>query len=223
MSHLIALFTGGKESVYSILRAEELGYEIKELLFLRKPGFSAHKVNLPAVKTVAEMLSLNFTIIEIDSNLENDEGLIAYLRRSRENGVDGLLTGNVRLEETHRIYEGLCEKAELKLVEPLRGLDTLELIMEYPKIGLQFMIIGIRDERLNLRWLGTTISKQNIEGFLADTLSSGIDPCGEYGEYHSIVTGLEHLGTRLEYDLTTIKEDNRIKYVTLQNLRITKT
>jgi len=95
--------------------------------------------------------------------------------------------------------------------------------MEYSKIGLQFTIIGIRDERLDVKWLGATISKQNIGDFLADTLSSGIDPCGEYGEYHSIVTGLEHLGTRLEYDLTTIKEDNRIKYVSLQNLLITKT
>ncbi|MEM4004248.1 MAG: hypothetical protein QXM43_01285, partial [Desulfurococcaceae archaeon] len=59
--------------------------------------------------------------------------------------------------------------------------------------------------------------------FLTDVLSSGIDPCGEYGEYHSIVIGLEHLGTRLEYDLETIKEESKIKYVTLRNLRIIKT
>jgi len=40
------------------------------------------------------------------------------------------------------------------LVEPLKGLDTLELLMEYSKIDLQFMIIGIRDEELDSKWLG---------------------------------------------------------------------
>jgi len=222
MSKLIALFTGGKESVYSILMAEELNYEIEELLFLERPGFSAHKVNLSAVKAVAEMLGHELTVIRTSSNFEDDEELIAYLRESGKEGVDGLLTGNVKLEERSRIHERICEKTGLKLVEPLRGLDTLELMIEYSKIGLQFTIIGIRNGRLSMKWLGTTISKQNIEGFLVDALSSSIDPCGEYGEYHSIVTGLEHLGTRLEYDLTTIKEEKKIKYVTLQNPRIIK-
>ncbi|MEM0054160.1 MAG: hypothetical protein ABIM42_07770 [candidate division WOR-3 bacterium] len=162
------------------------------------------------------------TIIKTDSKLEADNGLISYLRKRRGDGIDGLLIGNVKLEETHKIYEELCRKFRLKLVEPLRGSDTLELMIEYSRVGLQFTIIGIRDERLDVKWLGTTISKQNIEEFLTDVLSSGIDPCGEYGEYHSIVTGLKHLGTRLEYCLTTIKEEDKIKYVILQNPRIIK-
>jgi len=223
MSKLVALFTGGKESVYSILMAERLGHQVEKLLFLERPGFSAHKANLSAVRAVAEMLGHGLTVIRTSGNFEDDERLIAYLRKSMKEGVDGLLTGNVKLEERSRIHEELCEKAGLKLIEPLRGLDTVELIMEYSKIGLQFMIIDIRDERLDTKWLGTIISEQNIEGFLTDVLSSGIDPCGEYGEYHSIVIGLEHLGTRLEYDLETIKEESKIKYVTLRNLRIIKT
>ncbi|MEM2661339.1 MAG: hypothetical protein QXS74_08485, partial [Nitrososphaeria archaeon] len=198
------------------------GHQVEKLLFLERPGFSAHKANLSAVRAVAEMLGHGLTVIRTSGNFEDDERLIAYLRKSMKEGMDGLLTGNVKLEERSRIHEELCEKAGLKLIEPLRGLDTVELIMEYSKIGLQFTIIGIRDERLDAKWLGTTISKQNIEDFLADALSSGIDPCGEYGEYHSIVIGLEHLGTRLEYDLATIKEENKIKYMTLQNLRIIK-
>ncbi|MEM4005673.1 MAG: hypothetical protein QXM43_08590, partial [Desulfurococcaceae archaeon] len=162
MSKLVALFTGGKESVYSILMAERLGHQVEKLLFLERPGFSAHKANLSAVRTVAEMLGHGLTVIRTSGNFEDDERLIAYLRKSMKEGVDGLLTGNVKLEERSRIHEELCEKAGLKLIEPLRGLDTVELMMEYSKIGLQFTIIGIRDERLDVKWLGTLISKQNI-------------------------------------------------------------
>ena len=39
-------------------------------------------------------------------------------------------------EETHDIYQKLCEKVGLRLIEPLRGWDTLELLMEYSKIDL---------------------------------------------------------------------------------------
>jgi len=84
------------------------------------------------------------------------------------------------------------------------------------------MIIGIRDERLDTKWLGTIISKQNIEEFLTDVLSSGIDPCGEYGEYHSLVTSLDYLSTKLEYDLMIVREEDKMKYVMLQSSRITK-
>ncbi|MCR8454590.1 MAG: hypothetical protein NDP13_06355 [Crenarchaeota archaeon] len=223
MSKLVALFTGGKESVYSILMAERLGHQVEKLLFLERPGFSAHKANLSAVRAVAEMLGHGLTVIRTSSNFEDDERLIAYLRKSRKEGVDGLLTGNVKLEERSRIHEELSEKAGLKLIEPLRGLDTVELMMEYSKIDLQFTIIGIRDERLDAKWLGTIISKQNIEEFLMDVLSSGIDPCGEYGEYHSLVVSLDLLGIKLEYDLITlIEEENKIKYITIQDPRMTK-
>jgi len=52
----VTLFTGGKESVFSILKAKEYGYRVEELIFLEKPGFSVHKLNLPAVKAVAKMI-----------------------------------------------------------------------------------------------------------------------------------------------------------------------
>ena len=96
-------------------------------------------------------------------------------------GLNALVTGNVKLEENHEIYASLCKKAGLKLVEPLRGKDTLELLIEYSKIGMQFMVIGIRNEELDHKWLGATISEQNIENFLEEVFSKGIDPCASTG------------------------------------------
>jgi len=54
MNRCVTLFTGGKESVFSILKAKEYGYRVEELVFLEKPGFSVHKVNVQAVKAVAQ-------------------------------------------------------------------------------------------------------------------------------------------------------------------------
>ena len=217
MNRCIALFTGGKESVFSVLKARERGYEIDELIFLKKPRFSVHKVNLPAVRAVAKMLDIDLNKVETSDKPEDDKVLITYLKKKRENGVSNLLTGNVKLEEIHDIYQKLCEKAGLRLIEPLRGWDTLELLMEYFKIDLQFMIIGIRDEELDSKWLGEIVTRQNFEEFLTDVLSRGIDPCGEYGEYHTLVTGLKEAKVSLR-PVKIEKSDSNMNYILIDVL-----
>ena len=216
MNKCIALFTGGKESVFSILKARELGYEIEELVFLEKPGFSVHKVNLPAVKAVAKMLGYTLEVLKISDEILEDKSLIAYLERSKERGITTLVTGNVKVEENHNIYAELCEKVGLELVEPLYNSDTLELLLKYAEIGLGLLIIGIRKNNLSPEWLGKTITRENFEEFLAEALSRGIDPCGEYGEYHTLVTRIG--GQRLIIErnsLSTHEKDNTL-YISLR-------
>jgi len=217
MNRCIALFTGGKESVFSVLKAREQGYEIDELIFLKKPRFSVHKVNLPAVRAVAKMLGIELNVLESGDKPEDDKVLITYLKKKRENGVNNLITGNVKLEETHDIYQKLCEKVGLRLIEPLRGWDTLELLMEYFKIDLQFMIIGIRDEELDPKWLGRVITQGNFEEFLTDILSRGTDPCGEYGEYHTLVTGLKEIKLNLR-PVKIERSDSGMNYILMDVL-----
>ena len=129
-----------------------------DLLFLEKPGFSVRKVNLQAVKAVAKMLGYELKTMSVGEEIEKDERIIRYLREQKRKGLNTLLTGNVKLEVHRAIYGSLCERARLELVELLKELDTLELLMEYSKIDLQFMIIGIRDGELHSKWLGEIVT-----------------------------------------------------------------
>ena len=94
----------------------------------------------------------------------------------------------------------------------MREWDTLELLIEYSKIGMQFMIIGIRNNNLNLKWLGEIVAGQSFEEFLTDVLSMGIDPCGEYGEYHTLVTALKEMKVGLR-PVKIEKSDRNTNYV----------
>ncbi|MCD6592822.1 hypothetical protein J7L00_01885, partial [Candidatus Bathyarchaeota archaeon] len=93
MNRCVILFTGGKESVFSILKARELGYEVEELIFLEKPGFSVHKVSLQAVKAVAQMLGYTLEVLKVSNEIREDKSLIAYLERLKERGITALVTG----------------------------------------------------------------------------------------------------------------------------------
>ena len=216
MNKCIALFTDGKESVFSILKAKDLGYEVEELIFLEKPGFSVHKVNIQAVKAVAQMLGHGLEVLKVSNEIPEDKSLITYLERLKEQGITTLVTGNVKIEENHTTYVKLCEKVGLELIEPLYTRDTLELLLKYAEIGLDFLIIGMRRNSLSPEWLGKTITRENFENFLAEALSNGIDPCGEYGEYHTLVTRIG--GQRLIIErrpFLTHEKDNML-YISLR-------
>jgi len=193
-----------------------LGYGVKELIFLEKPGFSVHKVNLQAVKAVAQMLGHRLEVLKVSNEIPEDKSLITYLERLKERGITVLVTGNVKIEENHSIYAELCEKIGLELVEPLYNRDTLELLVKYAEIGLDFLIVGIRRNSLNPEWLGKTITRENFEIFLAEALSNGIDPCGEYGEYHTIVTRLGDQKLIIERNSSSAHEKDNTLYISLR-------
>ena len=216
MKKCIVVFSGGKESVYSLLEAKSQGYEIVKLLFLDKPGFSVHKVNIQAVKAVAQILGHGLEVLKVSNEIPEDKSLITYLERLRERGITALVTGNVKIEENHNIYAELCEKVGLELIEPLYNRDTLELLLKYAEIGLDFLIIGIRRNSLSHEWLGKTITRENFEDFLAEALSKGIDPCGEYGEYHSLVTCVGDQKLIIERNSLSIHEKGNTRYISLR-------
>lgn len=221
MKKAIVLFTGGKESVFSMLTVKSQGYQVEELVFLEKPGFSVHKVNLPAIKAIANGLGYNLKVIKVDRDFWSDELLINYLRKRREEGVDSIVTGNVKLDENSELYNLLCEEAGLALLEPLKGLDTLELLTKYHEIGMHFLIVGIRDECLDLRWLGKIVTKESFEEFLSSILAYGIDPCGEYGEYHSLVITLKEFNIGINFNkISSKKRGDILKYVILSDPHI---
>lgn len=90
--------------------------------------------------------------------------------------------------------------------------------MEYSKIGMQFMIIGVRYRSLGPKWLGATFSKDNVEDFLTDVPVSGIDPCGEYGEYHSLIVQSDNLGNSLKWSLLTKDKQGGTNYLILKGM-----
>ena len=52
---------------------------------------------------------------------------------------------------------------------------------------------------------------------MTDGLSRGIDPCGEYGEYHTLVTGLKEAKVRLR-PVKIEKSDSNVNYILIDVL-----
>ena len=86
---------------------------------------------------------------------------------------------------TRILYEsGVCGLAGIIPIHPLWKRDRRELLEEFIGLGFSAQIIVINEQKMDKRFLGKIIQAHTI----AEMEETGIDPSGELGEYHTVVT-----------------------------------
>jgi diphthine-ammonia ligase len=88
----------------------------------------------------------------------------------------------------------MCAGAGLVAVEPLFGSSTLALFEEWTSSGADALIVTARADFLGAEWLGRPLRLEMLESFQ----KLGVDPCGERGEYHTVVTSSPLFSAPLE-------------------------
>jgi uncharacterized protein (TIGR00290 family) len=113
-----------------------------------------------------------------------DASFAGALRHIATEGITHMIFGDILFEE-HRLWaERMCEAAGLAAVEPLWGSSTTTLFHEWVASGADAMIVTTRAALLDDAWLGRRLSADLLPLFE----QLGVDPCGERGEYHTVVT-----------------------------------
>lgn len=109
-----------------------------------------------------------------------------YLRlldRLQQHGVTHMIFGDI-IGDSHREWnERVCAAHGLTPVMPLWGEPTRALADEFLARGGEARLVTVRPP-LDESWLGITLDAALLERLI----SIGVDPCGEFGEYHTVVT-----------------------------------
>ncbi len=176
----VALFSGGKDSLYALHLAEKQGVTVNELLTLlpNLPWPSPHSENIEALKLLAESMGKHLTIV--DFKREN-----AFVEALKSLEVDALVAGDINVEAHLVGLQDVCSKTGLELLEPIYGKDTSELFHEIFGLGFKALITGVKLECLGEDWLGFVINQETSGEFLPKIGS--VDPLGENGEFHTLV------------------------------------
>ena len=168
-----ALFSGGKDSLYSVQLVEKRGVNVSNLITLLPtlPWPSPHSENIECLKKIAKAMNKQLTIVDA----RNKEALPAVIKSLN---VDALVAGDINVEEHVTAFNALCNNIGIKLLEPVYGRNTTELFDEIFGLGYKALITGEK-------WLGFVISKDTRAEFLSKIGS--VDPLGENGEFHTLV------------------------------------
>jgi len=104
------------------------------------------------------------------------------LERYRDTGVRKVAFGDLFLEDVRKYREDNLAKVDMEAIFPLWGRVTGELAQDFIEQGIRAVITCVDSELLDGRFVGSEFDSE----FLAD-LPTGVDPCGENGEFHTFV------------------------------------
>jgi uncharacterized protein (TIGR00290 family) len=142
-----------------------------------------HAVRLELLRQQAERVGLPLTVIEIPypcSNEQYAERMQAFVERARQNHVQCFAFGDLFLQDVRQYREDKLKNTGIEAIFPLWGTPTQALSRQMIKAGLKARITCIDPECLPPDCLGREYNVQFLQ-----QLPGHVDPCGEYGEFHS--------------------------------------
>lgn len=183
--NFLTSWSGGKDSCYAMMKAIEQGFVPKVLLnMMNENGKISRSHGLPLAILKQQALQMDLPLEAVPATWEDYEvKCIQTLKRLKSMyNFDAAVFGDIDLQ-AHKDWEDkVCHAASIQAVLPLWQQDRLTLVNEMLENGIETMIVSCNAE------MGETYLGRILTHELAHELQGkGIDPCGENGEFHTMV------------------------------------
>lgn len=139
-----------------------------------------HATRSAMVQEQAAALGLELRLLAVPWT-SMEARLTSLLADLRAEGYRGVVLGDIHLADVRAWYEDRVVAAGLEHVEPLWDGQPQRLLDEFVTSGGQAVVTCVELARLDQSWLGRVIDQD----FAAEIAATGVDACGENGEYHS--------------------------------------
>ena len=190
---LASLFSGGKDSMYSIFLAKKQGHEIKCLLSVFPKSDESHLLHHPNLQwTNLQSQSMQIPQLTIKSELDETDNEINSLEKILIQAIDeyqieGLVHGGIQSQFQKEKFENLCNKLNLKSIAPLWNRNPLEYMNELISSNFVFIITSVSSGGLDDSWLGKIITKNDIDTLYVLSQKFGFNLNFEGGEAETFV------------------------------------
>lgn len=188
---VLLCWSSGKDSAWTlhVLRGKP---ELRVVGLLTTMNTTHERVAMHAVRrelllTQAEAAGLPITEVPIPigcTNEQYDQAMAVALERARGEGVRAVAFGDLYLQDIRRYREDRLRGTGLEPLFPLWGEPTDRLARQMIQGGLRARITCVDARAMPVELCGAELDEE----FLG-ALPSGVDPCGENGEFHSFAFG----------------------------------
>lgn len=185
---ILFCWSGGKDSalaLYELLKSGEFNVTLLTTITQDYRRVSMHGVREALLEKQADVLGLPLEKVYIRPGCINEEyehKMEEALGRHKQRGVARVAFGDIFLEDVRAYRENNLRKVGLRAVFPLWGIDSKELAAKFLELGFKSIVVCVDTNVLGGEFVGRVLDRN----FLSD-LPSGVDPCGENGEFHSFV------------------------------------
>jgi len=144
-----------------------------------------HGTRRTVVEAQAEAAGLPLWAIPLPwpcSNETYDLRMAAACQLAISQGVDAIVFGDLFLRDIRAYREAQLKPTGLEPLFPLWDIPTADLAREMISGGLRARIVCVDSRRIDSGFAGRDFDAQ-----LVHDLPTGVDPCGENGEFHTCV------------------------------------
>ncbi len=187
MEKVFVSWSGGKDCCLALHRAVKSGMDVRWLAnMVTQDGnrSCSHGMSAAVIKKQAEALGIKIAQRPTtDTNYE--EVFTAAVKEFQKDGVTAGVFGDIDFNAHREWIERVCKNAGVTPRLPLWLEDQTKLLNEFIAAGYQTVVVAVKAALLGREVLGMTVDTQFLK-YIAG-LNKGITPCGEAGEFHTLV------------------------------------
>jgi uncharacterized protein (TIGR00290 family) len=181
-------WSGGKDSCAAYHRARQTYDFAAAITMFNEDGSRSRSHGLRPEILAAQVERLGLQPITRTCTWDTyDAAFDLALAEAAAMGITHVVFGDILFDEHREWAERLSSARGLTAVEPLWKESTTDLYRSFLASGTRARIVTVRSSKLEESFLGRDLAEDLLDEFVA----RDVDPCGERGEYHTVVTSCE--------------------------------
>ncbi|MBI3218331.1 MAG: diphthine--ammonia ligase [Bacteroidetes bacterium] len=191
----VCSWSGGKDSCYALMKAKQMGLTPTVLLnVLNEHGEISRSHGIPKVvlEKQAEMLGLPLYAVPASWDTYETTFVESLQSLKQKYQLTHGVFGDIDLDAHREWEEKVCANAKLEAVLPLWKRERKELVLEMLAQGIETYIVSC-NEQMGKSFLGNQLTPDLI----LQLEELGVDPCGENGEFHTLVVNMPLFAERM--------------------------
>ena len=197
-------WSGGKDSCFAAHLAAANGLDLRYLLnMVNEDGHRSwtHGLSSEILQMQADALGVSL-VQQRTSGAAYESKFIEVLSDLKEQGISGGVFGDIDFQIHRDWIERVCSKAGIIPHLPLWGLPQNKILNDFIYSGFEAVVVVTKAELMGKEWLGRIIDASFVRDMEELSKTRPITPCGEAGEYHTLVVDGPLFHKRLELAAT---------------------
>ena len=201
MKKVILFWSGGKDSALALWHLKkDPDVEVIALLTTLSEKTNSNEIHgLPETLYTEQAKLLGLPLIRVylkenPTNEEYESAIYEKIKILKKTGVNALAFGDIHQQEIRSYREKIAQNFELQAIFPLWNKNHQDLLATFFEMGFKAIVTAIHRDKLDNTFLNKEFNRQWLS-----ELPNNIDPMGENGEYHTIITFMPGFKIRLNY------------------------
>ncbi len=200
MKLVFASWSGGKDCCLALYRAMVSGLEVRYLANTITDDLQrscSHCMSADVIRAQAEAIGI--PIVQQRTTRETYEvEFIKMLNAFKQEGIEGGVFGDIDFNAHREWIERVCQAADISPLLPLWLESQDKLVREFIDAGFESIVVAAKADLFDEDVLGRKIDKDFISYLEELGKTKEITPCGEAGEFHTLVIDGPIFKKRLE-------------------------